>query len=346
MENNRGFISVQVLFILLILSMLSTGIIILAGILLNYESRSNKRWNTKVLIEETAVKVLKLIIEDSTPESDSKIDRIWEEIESLKTDDITIELKDVSSCLNPNWIRKNLFAKTNLDSLFTGGRSADELQQYREDNGFFTDIYTGYKEFFDEQTMNKYFSPYSYANLNISDEFALKQLYTLRTGNSSGAEAFHTKVQDLLINKKLLKKDELENFLMSDYSLLYPVINVEPPLNIHYVDTYILEELLSYPDFNVKEPENCLDILISLRDNQELTSEDLISIIQIKEPEDEEDESETESRIFQYIGVKTWFWQITVIKGNYKLILIAARLPVYEEGEAGKYTIIEKRFTL
>ena len=51
-----------------------------------------------------------------------------------------------------------------------------------------------------------------------------------------------------------------------------------------------------------------------------------------------------ESRIYQYIGVTTWFWKIGVTKGTAHAETIVARIPA-EADVPRRYVIVEQRFT-
>jgi hypothetical protein len=73
---------------------------------------------------------------------------------------------------------------------------------------------------------------------------------------------------------------------------------------------------------------------LETREGSELTGPELHKIIGAAE----------NNRIYQYLGPTTWFWKITVSRGNARLELIVARLPSEEEA-APRFFITEERYS-
>jgi hypothetical protein len=331
-KRQAGFTSVTAMTLLVFLAAVASGGALILRAALSYDARSEEKYRSRLALQKEAEDIISALARDSTPEADSPIDSVWNEVERLRAEGVQVLLQDVSSALNPNWIQKNLFQKTAIGGLLQPGKTADELQQRREDKGFFIDIGSAYGDLFQEDALAKYFTGYGYANINVTDEFVLRKIYQIRTGDEAGAEVFHSRVQRLLMDRKQLKKEQVNEFLSDAYGKLYPLLNVEPEMNVHFVDPFILRELLSYPDLKIPHPQDAARLIVESRKSGELTALELRKIIGAAE----------ENRIYQYLGVTTWFWKIIVESGSDRLELIVARLPA-EEDARPRFLIIEER---
>jgi hypothetical protein len=330
----NGSISMAALAILIFMAAVAAGGILVLQASLSYGRRSSEKEAARIPLEKEADRVMAALTEDATPEADCPNDPVWESIKTPQEEGVEIQLEDLSSRLNPNWVQKAVFEKTRLGSILLSGDNADEIQQRREDKGFSLDIESEYKDLIREEALPKYFSAYGYANINVTDEFALRKLYALRTGDEAGSKVFHARVQQLLAERKILKPSQLQAFLGTDFDKLYPVVNAEPILNVHFVEPVVLTELISYAEWKIKRPEQTAQLLLDAREDTELTAQQLRKIINAAE----------NNRIYQYLGTITWFWKITVSRGEARLECIVARLPSEAE-EAPRFLIIEERYS-
>ena len=246
---------------------------------------------------------------------------------------VVLGLADASSALDPNWVQKNVFTRTGLASLLSFTAAADELQQRREDRGFSLNLSEAYGDLFADGALDRYCTAYGIANINVTDEFALRRLYALRTGDAAAAEVFHARVQQLLREQRVLRPEELRAFLGPGYDALYPVMNAEPCMNVHFLDPLILAELLAYPALAVPHPQASARAIIASRTRSELSRAELLALVS----------APAASRIYQYLGVVTWFWQLTVAAQHARLELIVARLPGLP-GEPARFQIVEERY--
>lgn len=330
--SQEGSASLLVLAGLLLCAAAAAGGVLVIEFALAGERRSGRAYEARMaLIKETA-RVIALLADDETPEADSPSDEVWRRIKEPSLEGAEVGLEDVSSALNPNWAQKSVFEKTELKSLLKGNDAADELQQRREDKGFSMDLDAAYGDLFEESALPTYFTAYGYANINTTDEFALRSLYALRTQDAAGAEIFHAKVQGLLQEKRMLTRERLRDFLGTEYDELFPVMNAEPIMNVHFMNHRVLRELLAYSELKVPDPDAAAAALLDAAGEAELGEEELKGLIGAPE----------ESRIYQYLGVNTWFWRITVRRGTASARTIVARVPV-DGGEPRKYMIVEQR---
>ncbi len=297
------------------------------------ERTSRSTWDERKALSAEVERVIALLAADPTPESDSPVDPVWGDLGAVGLPGAAVDLKDVSSALNPNWAQKNVFTRTALKALLVDSSAPDALQQRREDNGFSMNLEDAYGDLFVENALEKWFTPYGYPNVNTTDEFALRSLFALRTGDAAGAEIFHARIQQVLAERRILKTDQLRGLFGIDYDKLYPVLNVEPSMNAHYVDPLILRDILAYPDLKVPQPAQATLDILDARAGGEMTAETLHRLIG----------APVESRIYQYFGVTTWFWRITVTHGHARQETVVARIPTETESPV-RFAVVEQRF--
>ena len=177
-----------------------------------------------------------------------------------------------------------------------------------------------------------FFTPYSFFNVNVSDEFVLRSLYLIRTGDPVGAEAFRIRVQESRIRRddepppRYVERKELPALLGLAYDRVYPVLNAEPPLNVHFVSERVLREIARHYEVT----PGLIDALLQQRNAGELTEKDVRTLLDGQSP------------LFgRYLGVRSWFWEITVTGQEHRLRWVVARLPSRDATEF-TYQIVER----
>ncbi len=316
MKKDNGYISVQILLMIFAVTMLIGGVIIILHFSIFYENRFIKDENLKKEMLTAAEEIVNSLISDSTPEEDSRKDEVWEKINNQEKKDMIIDLEDLSSKINPNLIRKNLIDDSDIKNNFLNGENSDNFQQFREDNLFFTNP-ESFKGYFDENYMEKHFSCYSPANINITDEFVLKRIYEARTGSKDDAEKFHQKIQSKLKNKEIINLEELEKMTGDDFNKIYPFVFTQPQMNVNFISEYILTQIIGYDNFYINNPEQKVQTIVSKRENEIITEQMLKSIIGAEE----------NNRIYQYLGTHTWMWKLKIKKEKIILEYILMRIP-------------------
>jgi hypothetical protein len=273
------------------------------------------------------------LLSDTSPEVNGIDDPVWA-WNGKTINGYTVSVTPISDRINPNFVRNNIFDKTRLSHLFRPGHNADELQQFREDSGLYL-ADDAFQDFFEDELFVKYFSPYGWANINLTDEFAARSLGTALTGDPRTGEALREKIRILLTGRRLMDRENLRAFLGTSFGELYPFINAEPLMNINFVEPLILEELLSYPDYLIGRPKVICDEVLNRRSRHSIDTEDLYAILGIDKT----------SPLFSYFGCITWFWEITIVTGrkDCSLRAVVCRLPSGDSSPV--YKIIERRFT-
>ena len=328
-----GSTSIVALSLLLLMTAVAVGGILLLQGTLSYTKRSTSRQELRVLLQTEAERIVRLLASDPTPEADSPLDPVWENILDTGSRGFKVTLRDISSRLNANWVQKDILQKTALAELLQPSSTAQDLQQRREDRGLTTDLASVYGDVIREEAMSRYFTGYGYANLNTTDELALQRLYALRTGNEAGAEVFLTRWQHALMQKRALKRGDVKDFLGQDYADLYPLMNVEPTFNVHFIEPLLLAGLLSLTEMKIQQPDQAAQRILGARDHVELTMDALRGLIG----------AAGDNKIYQYLGVMTWFWQVIVVRDAAQLRLIVARIPP-EDDAPPRFTMIEEGF--
>jgi hypothetical protein len=272
---------------------------------------------------------------DPSPGANGADDPIWA-WDGKIAGGYSISIRPLSDRLNPNFARKNIFDKTRLSLLFRPGKNAEELQQYREDNGL--SLGKGaYADFFEDGFYEQYFSPYGWANINLTDEFAARQLGISLTGYAAKGEALRGKIEALLIGQSIMGREGLKAFLGSSWEELYPFVNAEPLMNINFIKPLLLREILSYPDYRIARHEALCEEILSRRSRETLDQEDISSILGIGKGH----------ALFYYLGSITWFWEFS-IRGNpaegnsHSRTVVLCRIPSTGDDRVD-YKIIEER---
>ena len=326
-----------------IILFVSTIIIGLSFLIMDSRTRSpiNDNIAFRRSTQETAERIINAILEDNTPGSDSVIDPVQELVKSLGSDELTVSIIDVSSRLNPNFVSGTLIENTTIANLiFANGHSMSELENYRTENGMSIDLESGYPEFFSEEVADSFISPYGYANINIADEASITEIYKIRSGDDFGAESFRNKVKTYRSSKTIICNNEIESILGSSDMQIYPVINAVPVMNIHFISEELLTEILSYDfgDDKIKYPDQALNRILLRRKNGEIGIEELESIFL------KEDKTHV---IYDYLGTKTWFWEIKIKLVNCCRTVVVAETPdpsfSYRPRDAGKSAGTGKR---
>lgn len=333
--SEEGSTSIQVLVFLFSFSILIFSTAYITMIIKKQIVSEQKELEQKEEINTLFDEILMSFSSGTSPESDSKFDEIWD-WNNKTVSGITVTIEPVSDKLNPNFIRKNLITKTKIQELFLDGKTADELQQYREDEGF---QYTaqGYKDFFSEENYNTYFSCYGWANINLIDEFSFRKLVLHRTNSQTASESMHSRIQKLLAEGTVLSSyTDFNTFLGIYEKELYPYVTLAPQYNIHFIDPFLLQEILQYPDYELKDADKKYTELIQLRDQNEISLEELHNILEI----------DKDNRQYYYLGTQTWFWKITLQSGSLSFDCIVCKYPPDNDLEmyTAIFSVIEKRF--
>ncbi|MDR2029792.1 MAG: hypothetical protein LBP93_09695 [Treponema sp.] len=336
MKNNScgGFASAQFLFALFFLSSLSMGTAFFLSSVIKTEGSFRRTGAATAEIDAILEAILADLSADPSPEINGPDDPVlnWNG-ETGKG--YTISVRPLSDRLNPNFIRKNIFEKTKLMELLNPGTTPDGLQQFREDHGLSL-VSQDYEDFFSPGVFQKYLSPYGWANINLIDEFALRQLVRSLTGSEHLAEEIRNKVQILLINQERVSGETLRSFLGIDYGSLFPFINAEPLMNVNHTEPLLLKEIIAYPDYRITGAE------IKYQDLAARLSREALDIHQVMEILD----IDRTHPVLNYLGSITWFWEIIITGNKLSCRTVVCRLPPEDPSlsEPAQFRIIEQRY--
>ncbi len=304
MKNKEGgFSSIQTMLILLILSLSVLGLGTAISLTQKYYQKNELIQQDLILLKAEVAAIIEQLESDSTPESDSSMDPVWNYIDSKVNEYKYLELTDISSRINPNWLRSVFIERTDLKKVLLNGVSPDMLKDHRNKTGFVVDIYSSYSELLDPEALETFFTPYSYINVNTAYEYVLKDMYELVTGDSGRAASFHSFIISALSEKHIITETELMATAGTDYAAIYPIISTLPEMNVHFIPEFILEQVLSYPyGGEVLENSSSLyNTILSFRHNNEITPVELNNLIKTEG---------LQERVFHHLGTKTWFWKV------------------------------------
>ncbi len=259
-------------------------------------------------MNEIAESVWMQLTEDITPDSHGPNDPVWAFVKAYKGP-YALKFHDASSRLNPNWMRMSLFENTKLKNLIAPDNTPAQINNKRLEMGFVNDMVL-WEPSFGVDNLNRFFTVYSNANINVTYEASLEELYRQRVGDS-GASAFRGRIQQGLMEGKLWTREELPRILGLEAEKLYPVINTEPQMNVHFIDSFLLECLLSYPyrEDPLKNAGLIAQTILEKRKYIEISPDELRRMIQ---------PNENQLRVLEYLGVTTSMFILTVAEGRHK----------------------------
>ena len=304
-HSQEGHSSLMILLVILLISSLFMAASVHIRQSMGDTHRAVKDMESRRVKEEILGQVLIELESDPTPDSHGLGDPVWDYISSCQTRDLSVELKDISSRLNINFIGTKLFEETALKDLIINGSHPDVIRSRRSQEGFCSN-FTLWEEIFGHENLKRFFTLYGWANINVTYEESLEELYRLRIGDG-GAVAFRSRIQSGLSEKKLWSAEELPLILGIEGPNLYPVINSLPVINVNFAEPFLLENLLSYPysEESLTDPLlKAMDIQ-NRRETREISPGELRSIINPKK---------AQMRIMEYLGTQTWFWELSIIR--------------------------------
>jgi hypothetical protein len=334
---SEGYATFLLFGVLVSISIIFLGVYLSIEYAMKEVHRSETREKERIALIEKAHEVVKVLLADPTPLSNSLTDPVWQHVKPEEHAGVIITLKDVSSLYGVGWIRKDIVSQSGLLKI---GKSPEELQQFRWETGLQSNVLSKYSDFFSSEALNAYFTLYNYFNINICDEFALEKLVQIRTGDQDRGASLRQKVQNLWSastpdKPRMLERDELATFLGADYETLFPIVNVEPVFNIHFVPEDILHQMFMFKHHNVSQ--GVFEYIVANRSYYEWGEDDLSAII---------GERYKKTFLHHYFGVVTWFWQLEITKSDtLKLRWVLARVPQEKNGDAPiELRLIEEEF--
>ncbi len=326
MSDRRGSASVMVLGILLFLSALFLGGAAFVELSVRGLERNRLRHAGDAGLRAAAEAVVDGLLSDPTPFADSPIDPVWAVPGIPRADGVRVRLEDVSSRLGLNWIRKEVLEDSGT---LLPGRSAREVQEFRERSGLRLDLADGFGAFVRAEALDEVFTPYGWFNINVTDEFVLRGVHRSRGRDPSAAEQFHLAVQAARTSRLVIEPEALGAFLgADDYRLLFPVVNAEPPINLHFAPAAVLEILGTHFEIGPAGMRTLRDA----RERREMTPGDLRALL---------DGIPNGAALAPYLGLRTWFWRVSAERERRRLQWIVARLP-REDGTPG-FRVLEER---
>lgn len=322
-----------VLAVVLFLSGVAVGAMALVGTSALQVRRGLSREELHRALQEEVRGVLQQLGRPSSPDVDAPSDPVWSYVEGRRVDGRELTLEDLSSRLNLNTVRTELLEKTELAGLVAQGHTPQEIRQYRADKGPFATL-SACSAFFSPAALARDFTVYGYVNVNTAFEDTLRQLFAARTGDERAAESFQGAVRGYLTRQALVRTEEIPGLLGLYYPQLYPLLNVEPQMNVNFVPQEVLHAVLSYPygGKRIDGFETVYQALLAQRAGGAVSSQTLAGLVH----------AEGEQKlVFQYLGSRTWFWRIRAAQAGHSVEWVVARIP----GEPpGRFAVLQDVF--
>lgn len=304
-KTDSAFSAIQALFSLFFISVVAIalqGIIYVSRSLVEREkSKINHRDNLISIAE----KIKNELVNDESPDSDSLVDSFWRQ--NGESGGITIKIEDLSSKMNINFFPKEIILETDLINKIEVLDSYEQIDKYIEENGL---IYSSNEvsSIISPEVYESWFSPFGIANINFSSQIGLEKLSADLVGSREEAFFFLQKRDNLRKNKQLIQTETDFEFLAGVlYENITPIVSLQPQMNIHFIDINVLEALLSYKSYNIKDWKNKEERLLEMRETQEISREKLNEILEIN----------NSHPLFYVLGTRTWFWKIEINNEKY-----------------------------
>ncbi len=330
MKQSKGFSSLEFIITLFFLSL----IVIALGIFLRTSDLTVRKRISKEEDYKAIDNILNLVFDeikkDTTPSVDSLIDPVWK-LNGTAIDGYKISIQSLSGLIDLNFINKNFLIQSNLKEAFNSPEYVNTLVEVLSREGP-VNSYERINEFISEEKFNQFFTFYGYANFNIADEKPLSNLADTLTMSFFGEELISRRKQYQAHGNLLQNETELNLLCGIYYDDLYPFINLNPIMNIHFISEDCLKTLLGYKEFKLSNINQKVNNIISLRQNSEINEENICSILGITKSD----------KLYYYLGCKTWMWQINVSGNKTSCNVILARASEDDTQGHPKFYLIEK----
>lgn len=257
----------------------------------------------KLTILESNREYIESITELFNKEEDIDYNILIEKLSELESDSVEVEVKDVSSSLNPNFMDFTLFKYPPLRNILKENVTWRTLNDFREELGFTTDI-SKYDKFFKKD--KNLFTIYNLPNINNAADYVLKSYYELYTGNEFKSTIFKDYVVQRRISQQLFDDKEYDKFLTTFDKDIKKTIGVIPSWNVNFVPETLLRTVLSkdYRGKKITSYGSKISQILDIRKNKLITDEELHNILQL---------NKKQKSAATYLGTTTTFWKISVI---------------------------------
>lgn len=329
MLDDRGSASIQTMAIIFFMSALCLG----TFQVLNQSSLAVRRQRERARAERSMslaiANAVNRLSENPTIEADSSLDPAYT---GSSYEGVSVEIQELSSRLNPNWVSMQLLDDTALKSMLLPGKSTAELAEFRRHDGLEPTI-DDYATFFTPIALKNELSIYSYANINTTDALSLKRLYYEAIGDAVGAEFFYQKIIAQKQNMGLITESELNVLLGIQGDSLKSLITTRAQCNVNFASFSLIKSILGYPTLNIEGSESIANAITSIRQSQEINEKGLRSLL---------GNLDQSNAVFSYLGVRSWFWSVKAsLNGRSTVAIVARGLPCDEQSSVMKLKIVE-----
>lgn len=249
------------------------------------------------------IEYLTTIPEAINKNSDSEIKYLLSELKKLENEHIKIELSDISSKIDLNFVDFTIFKEPVFRSLLNEKYTWLSLQTYREELGF-TGILSDYRIFFRKDVdFEAIFTLYSLPNINNSSDLIIEKLYEMYTGNSGKASTLKNSIVNNRKSKKLFTDETYKRLFLSLDKDVKNIISIIPSWNINFINEKLLNSILA--KYKITNSS-----IINIRKSREIKENEIKSLLNI---------TKKNQTLSSYLGTKTTFWEIKITDSNNKL---------------------------
>jgi hypothetical protein len=261
-----------------------------------------------------ALKAVDAIIEALETSGEDGVDS-RADLESLPAfEGIDYTVEDISSRLNLNFLPAEVFESPAMSVLAGGSAGFATLRGLREQIGASADFEADFGSIVDVAAIGRWFSPYSYANVNTDDPEAVARFYGVITGDANGEASIKAKIENLRKTKKIFDRAGFTlGFGMPAGAS--PLIGVEPQINPNHAERTVMEAILGTPAYKVDDPTAVCDALGFAADDETLDAKKIKSVLG----------ADPDLRLTAWFGPRTWFWRVALDVGGARYIAVLRR---------------------
>jgi hypothetical protein len=192
----------------------------------------------------------------------------------------------------------------------------------REQSGPTMDFEDSFGSVVDVSAIDRWCTPFSYANVNTDDPEAVARFYALVTGDDTGEGTIKAKMDKLRKDKKTLDHSGF-TLGFEAFPASYPLVGVETQINPNHAERIVLEAILATPAYALDDPSSVCDELCAAADAGTL---DLKKIKSVLGPD-------PDPRLSAWFGTRTWFWRVSMAVQGYEYIAVLRRTGPMTEGD-------------
>lgn len=234
--------------------------------------------------------------------------------QGLKNGPTCLEIRELSSHLDPNWVSIEFLEESALKAWLSQG-DGKGLRAWRIAHGPSQNP-EDFSPFFNRISDFGQLECSSYPNLNAMDQSAMESLASRLLGDQASAAGFSREVLARIQARGPMDKDGLGSILRGPWRAMEAYLAVEAQVNVNFAPSALILAVLSYPAFGYSRPVEALRAIEARRASRAIDPDYLGDILG----------PGANPGLASYLGCQSWFFELRASQGRYSLVARVARL--------------------